>query len=233
MLQQLRHGACIALLVHALSVSIACFEIEIEGTAGWAADLPTWRRKSVLCGSRPLTGYHIALAVTLILSVGAGSTISAVLYGGSRWWVLLALSLAAFCFTMLFEDMYWFVLNYRFREALKTGGASHHFQSRGEQLALYAICTAAGSTLWMLGYGTAFSWTTAAAALGFFGAASVVLFFILVAWVRPVYTATDSYLRGSRGRRVSREDVRAALLLLFTLVAFAIWALAFYTWTWQ
>ena len=233
MLQQLRHGASIALLVHALSTSIACFEIEIEGTAGWAANLPTWRRKSVLCGSRPLTGYHIALAVTLILSVSAGSTISAVLYGGSRLWVLLILSLATFCFTMLFEDMYWFLLNYRFREALDTGGASHHFETWSEQLTLYAICTAAGSTLWMLGYGSAFGWTDAAAALGFFYAASVVLFLVLVAWVRPLYAATDSYLRGPRGREVSQSDVHAALLLLFALIMCATWAFAFYIWTWQ
>jgi hypothetical protein len=48
-------------------VLLACFfanaEIQIEGSAGWAANLPTWRIDEhwlldVFWGGRPMTGYH-------------------------------------------------------------------------------------------------------------------------------------------------------------------------------
>ena len=46
-----------------LAVFFANVEIQIEGTAGWAAALPTWRIEKhwlldIFWGSRPITGYH-------------------------------------------------------------------------------------------------------------------------------------------------------------------------------
>lgn len=41
----------------------ALLEIQIEGGAGWAANLPTWQSDNrfarFVCGGRPLTGYHL------------------------------------------------------------------------------------------------------------------------------------------------------------------------------
>lgn len=57
----------VALLLVGLIVVSFLFakaEIEIEGKAGWAANLPTWRIEDhpllqIFWGGRPLTGYHV------------------------------------------------------------------------------------------------------------------------------------------------------------------------------
>ena len=46
-----------------LGFFFAQVEIQIEGAAGWAANLPTWRIEQhwlldIFWGGRPLTGYH-------------------------------------------------------------------------------------------------------------------------------------------------------------------------------
>ena len=47
-----------------LSLSVAYLEVQIEGSHGWAARLPTWRYK---IGCIEVTGYHLALLSTLFL----------------------------------------------------------------------------------------------------------------------------------------------------------------------
>jgi len=46
-----------------LAFVFAQVEIQIEGSAGWAANLPTWRVEKhwlldIFWGGRPMTGYH-------------------------------------------------------------------------------------------------------------------------------------------------------------------------------
>lgn len=49
----------------------ARLEIEIEGDAGWASALPTWRIENrwtrLLLGRRPLTGYHLFIHLFVLL----------------------------------------------------------------------------------------------------------------------------------------------------------------------
>jgi hypothetical protein len=50
--------------VLALAYLFARVEVEIEGEAGWAANLPTWRIEEhllldIFWGGRALTGYHL------------------------------------------------------------------------------------------------------------------------------------------------------------------------------
>jgi len=96
-----------------LLMAAACFallEIQIEGPAGWAAKLPTWRLRSKLLTrlfpGRPLTGYHfwimafIAVVAHLQFAFGLPWTWSG--------------ELRAIAFILLFwviEDFLWFVLN--------------------------------------------------------------------------------------------------------------------------
>ncbi|KAB2642333.1 MAG: hypothetical protein DVB26_02890, partial [Verrucomicrobia bacterium] len=49
--------------VGVLSYLFAMVEIQIEGSGGWASNLPTWRIEKhwlldMFFGGRPLTGYH-------------------------------------------------------------------------------------------------------------------------------------------------------------------------------
>ena len=102
------------LLVGWVAVLALCFaqvEIQIEGAAGWAANLPTWRIEQhwlldIFWGGRPMTGYHawvfpfIALAFHLpIFMTGEWS------------WRIEARIIAAVLFFWVLEDLLWFVMN--------------------------------------------------------------------------------------------------------------------------
>ncbi len=54
-----------------IAVVLAYFEVQVEGPDGWAARLPTWRSNDPawtwVFGGRPITGYHLALNVLLLL----------------------------------------------------------------------------------------------------------------------------------------------------------------------
>jgi hypothetical protein len=94
-----------------LSFFFAKVEIHIEGEAGWAAKLPTWRIENhwlldILWGGRPMTGYHawvfpfMALIFHLPLFIHGRWTLhleARVLGGLMLFWIL--------------EDFLWFVLN--------------------------------------------------------------------------------------------------------------------------
>jgi hypothetical protein len=88
----------------------AKLEIEIEGTGGWAANLPTWRIKhpllNIALGDRPLTGYHL----------WAFSFIIAVFHMPFVWsWTWNArLEFRAISWIFVFwvvEDLVWFLAN--------------------------------------------------------------------------------------------------------------------------
>lgn len=53
-----------------LCVFLAELEIQIEGPAGWASDLPTWRitdpAVTWIFAGRPVTGYHVFLVLSLL-----------------------------------------------------------------------------------------------------------------------------------------------------------------------
>lgn len=95
----------------------ACFallEIQIEGPAGWAANLPTWRVKSKwlnrLFPGRQLTGYHLWMLIFIAI-------VAHLPFASFRvpWsWEAEFRAVAFFLFFWVFEDFLWFVLNPHF-----------------------------------------------------------------------------------------------------------------------
>jgi len=94
-----------------LGFFFAQVEIQIEGAAGWAANLPTWRIEQhwlleIFWGGRPMTGYHawvfpfIALFFHLPL-----------FFMGQWSWRLEARVIACIMLFWLVEDFLWFVCN--------------------------------------------------------------------------------------------------------------------------
>lgn len=64
----------ISLFWFCVALSIALFEIELEGKYGWAEKSATWSKKfmppkifRLFTGSRVLTGYHLFLNIFLLL----------------------------------------------------------------------------------------------------------------------------------------------------------------------
>jgi hypothetical protein len=100
-----------ALFLLAAAASFALLEIQIEGGAGWAANLPTWRLDTrltrLLMGGRPLTGYHLwchaFVVVVAHLPFGLGFV---------DWSFRGEARVAAFVILFwIIEDFLWFVLN--------------------------------------------------------------------------------------------------------------------------
>ena len=108
-----RPGQLLLLLgwVVLLAFFFAHIEIQIEGAAGWAANLPTWRIEEhrlldLFWGGRAMTGYHawvfpfIAMALHWPL-----------VFGGFWSWRAEARVLSCVMLFWLVEDFLWFVLN--------------------------------------------------------------------------------------------------------------------------
>ena len=94
-----------------LSFVFAKVEINIEGEAGWAANLPTWRLEKhwlldVFFGGRPLTGYHAwALSFMMLMF-----HFPCLLWW--QWsWRVEARVMACFMLFWIAEDLLWFLLN--------------------------------------------------------------------------------------------------------------------------
>lgn len=97
----------------------ACFalmEIQIEGPAGWAQNLPTWRMNiknerlrqwlNLLFPGRPLTGYHISILIFIAIVAHLPFAF------GLPWTWAGELRSIAFClFFWIVEDFLWFVFN--------------------------------------------------------------------------------------------------------------------------
>ncbi|HSI57262.1 MAG TPA: hypothetical protein VLA16_06885 [Ideonella sp.] len=94
-----------------MALFFANVEIQIEGAAGWAADLPTWRiaghwALDVFWGGRELTGYHAWVFSFMALVFFAPLAFS------GRWsWRAAAQALAGLMLFWVVEDFAWFVLN--------------------------------------------------------------------------------------------------------------------------
>lgn len=97
--------------VFLLSFCFAMTEIQIEGAAGWAANLPTWRIEEhwlldIFWSSRPLTGYHIWVFSFMALMFHFPFILL------QQWTLRLqARALACLMLFWIMEDALWFVLN--------------------------------------------------------------------------------------------------------------------------
>lgn len=91
------------------AILLAYWEVQIEGPRGWAQGLPTWRSErpwvTRLLGGRPLTGYHLAMVLTILSLLHLPLTVVG-------WSVRTEASiLGAFILLLTLEDFLWFVLN--------------------------------------------------------------------------------------------------------------------------
>ena len=94
-----------------MALFFAEVEIQIEGAAGWAAQLPTWRIEhhwllDIFWGGRPMTGYH-----AWVFSFMALAFFAPLAFNG-RWQAReAALALSGLMLFWFAEDFLWFVLN--------------------------------------------------------------------------------------------------------------------------
>ena len=110
MTRKVRPWALLA-AVTLLALVFALAEIQIEGAAGWAANLPTWRIEhhpllDLLWGGRPLTGYHACIFLFMFLVFHLAFFLHA---RPSRR--LEARVLGSLMVFWIVEDFLWFVLN--------------------------------------------------------------------------------------------------------------------------
>lgn len=94
-----------------LALFFAQVEIQIEGPAGWAANLPTWRIEShwlldLFWGGRPMTGYHAWVFPFIALVFHLPAFVI-----GTWSWQLEARVIGAIMLFWVFEDLLWFVMN--------------------------------------------------------------------------------------------------------------------------
>ena len=86
-------------------------EVQIEGPAGWASSLPTWRLEKhwlldTFWGGRPLTGYHAWVFSFMFLVFHLG------LFIDLQWsFRIEARIIASLMLFWIIEDFLWFVLN--------------------------------------------------------------------------------------------------------------------------
>ncbi len=94
-----------------LAFVFAQVEIQIEGSAGWAANLPTWRVEKhwlldIFWGGRPMTGYH-----AWVFSFVALTFHSPVFLRGRWSWRIEARIVGMIVLFWIIEDALWFGLN--------------------------------------------------------------------------------------------------------------------------
>lgn len=86
-------------------------EIQIEGQAGWASNLPTWRVENywlldIFWGGRPMTGYHAWVFSFMFLVFHLGVFIN------FNWSLKIeARIIASLMLFWIIEDFLWFILN--------------------------------------------------------------------------------------------------------------------------
>lgn len=94
-----------------LALLLANVEVQIEGSAGWAANLPTWRIEDgwlldLFWGGRPMTGYHVYIFSFVALFFHFPFAFC------WRWsWRAEARALASIALFWVAEDFLWFLLN--------------------------------------------------------------------------------------------------------------------------
>jgi hypothetical protein len=94
-----------------LAYCFANIEIQIEGGAGWAANLPTWRIEKhwlldIFWGGRPMTGYHAWVFPFVALFFHFP-----LLFIGHFSWRAEARIIACIQIFWIAEDFLWFALN--------------------------------------------------------------------------------------------------------------------------
>ena len=106
------HAATCVVFVALLGFFFAHVEIQIEGKAGWAANLPvTFRIEKhwlldIFWGGRPMTGYHAWVFPFVLLFCHLPVVVFA------QWsWRLEARLLSCCTLFWIFEDALWFTLN--------------------------------------------------------------------------------------------------------------------------
>jgi len=98
-------------MVLVLAFFLANVEIQIEGAAGWAAKLPTWRIPrnqwlDIFWGGRELTGYHAWIFPCVALFFHFPTIVF-----GLWSWRIEARLIASILLFWTCEDFLWFVLN--------------------------------------------------------------------------------------------------------------------------
>lgn len=94
-----------------LGLFFAMTEIQIEGGAGWAANLPTWRIEhhwllDIFWGGRPMTGYHAWVFPFIALFFHFP------FFFMQQWsWRTEARAIGCIMVFWIAEDFLWFVLN--------------------------------------------------------------------------------------------------------------------------
>jgi len=94
-----------------LGAFFAQVEIQIEGGAGWAANLPTWRIEQhwlldIFWGGRAMTGYHAWVFSFMALVFHLPFVMS------RRWsWLLELRAVGSIAVFWIIEDFLWFVMN--------------------------------------------------------------------------------------------------------------------------
>ena len=104
-----------AIYLFVIATALGVLEIQIEGSHGWAEKLPCWRPKPDSCIARawarafsgkPLTGYHIAILVLILVILHFPFVIC------TSWTLLKELQvLSMFFFLCAYWDFLWFVWN--------------------------------------------------------------------------------------------------------------------------
>ena len=101
----------LVLAVALVGVFFAKVEIQIEGPAGWAATLPTWRVENswaldIFWGGRPMTGYHAWVFSFMALMFHVPIVIT------GHWnWKIEARIVGSVMLFWIIEDLFWFLLN--------------------------------------------------------------------------------------------------------------------------
>lgn len=93
-----------------VAYAIAKLEIQIEGSHGWAKDLPTYRVSNffskLILNEAKMTGYHIWLNFTLMLLAHFP------FIAGLEWtFATEFMILGVFFFGAILEDYFWFIFN--------------------------------------------------------------------------------------------------------------------------
>ena len=95
----------------ALTSLFALAEIQIEGSSGWAANLPTWKLDTwwtkLLCSGKPLTGYHLYMQLFTAVAVHLPFALGMAAFS----WRLEARVMSFFILFWVLEDFLWFIFN--------------------------------------------------------------------------------------------------------------------------
>lgn len=124
---RMRDAGLLLAWIAVLAVFFAQVEIQIEGAAGWAANLPTWRIDNhpllnVFWGGKPLTGYHVWVFSFMALVFHLP-----LFFHGTFNWKLEARIIGSVMVFWILEDLLWFVMNPAFGLArLNPGSVPWH-----------------------------------------------------------------------------------------------------------